>query len=115
MEPHGSILECLTDADPSWTRLRATADAVPTFSPEFLEQERRALGDHDFNREYLGIPGGGQASPFTWELYERATQVHLPLVPPGSNFRPRAQERGVPVVNPFQHRLAGVGHELQPR
>ena len=58
--------------DPSWIRLKATADIVP-FDPKFLEQERLAMGEEAFKREYLGIPMGGQASPFTWELYERAT------------------------------------------
>ncbi len=95
------------DQDPSWIRLKATADIVP-FPGEFLEQERRALGEHDFKREYLGIPGSGQASPFTWELYERATQGHVPLVPPGPAFAPPAQERGVPVANPFRsYRVTG--------
>jgi hypothetical protein len=88
-----------TDDDPNWIRLKATADVV-SFPTEFLEQERRALGEHAFNREYLGVPGGGQASPFTWELYERATHGHVPLVPPGPAFAPPAPERGVPVANP---------------
>ena len=88
--------------DPSWIRLKATADIVP-FDPEFLEKERRALGEEAFKREYLGIPTGGQASPFTWELYECATQVHVPLVPPGPAFGPPVQERAVRVTNPFQH------------
>ena len=30
---------------------------------------------HAAQREYLGIPTGAQASPFTWDLYECATQV----------------------------------------
>ena len=88
--------------DPSWIRLNATADTT-LFTAEFLEQERRALGEDVFKREYLGIPLGGQASPFTWELYERATQVHVPLVPPGPAFGPPAEERAVPIANPFQH------------
>ena len=92
----------------SWIRLKATADEIETFSPEFLEQERRALGDDGFKREYLGIPLGGQASPFTWELYEYATQVHTPLVPPGRAFGPAVQEQGVPIANPFQ-RLKPTG------
>jgi terminase large subunit-like protein len=97
------------DEDPSWIRLKATADVVE-FPPEFLTQERRALGEHAFNREYLGIPGGGQASPFTWELYERATQGRVPLVPAGPAFNPSAPERGVPVANPFRsHRASGGG------
>ena len=89
--------------DPTWIRLQATADANPElFTKEFLDQERRALGEHDFNREYLGVPGGGQASPFSWDLFDRATQIHVPLVPPGPAFRPPAAAPPVPVANPFQ-------------
>jgi len=74
--------------DPTWIRLQATADEVAVFAPEFLESERRALGDHAFNREYLGIPGGAQASPFTWDLFECAIYGHRPSVPAGSAFAP---------------------------
>ena len=36
--------------DPTWIRLKATADTDPTLFPaEFLEQERRALGEDAFN------------------------------------------------------------------
>ena len=87
--------------DPSWIRLKATADTVH-YDPEFLERERRSLGEDAFKREYFGVPLGAQASPFTWELYERATQVHVPLVPPGRAFGPPVQERGVPIANPFK-------------
>src|SRR5258707_9319511 len=67
--------------DPSWIRLKATADTDTVhYDPVFLEKERRALGEDGFKREYLGIPLGAQASPFTWELYEAATHVHVPLV-----------------------------------
>ena len=79
----------------SWIRLNATADTT-LFSAEFLEQERRALGEDVFKREYLGIPLGGQASPFSWELYERATQVHVPLVPPGPAFGPPVRSERCP-------------------
>ena len=95
----------------SWIRLKATADEIEIFSPEFLEQERSELGDDGFKREYLGIPSGGHVSPFTWELYERATQIHTPLVPPGPAFGPPVPERAVPTANPFQ-RLKPNG-ELQ--
>jgi hypothetical protein len=95
--------------DPSWIRLKATADTADTpFDAEFLEKERRALGEHEFKREYLGIPLGGQASLFTWELYEQASQVRAPLVPPGPAFGPLIQERAVSVPNPFQ-RLNPMG------
>jgi hypothetical protein len=73
--------------NPNWLRLKATADAegMP-FTQQFLDEQRQILGEQDFNQEYLGIPGGGNASPFTWDHYERATGVHAPTVPPGSAF-----------------------------
>ena len=86
----------------SWIRLKATADEIETFSPEFLEQERRALGDDGFKREYLGIPSGGHVSPFIWEWYERATHIHMPVVAPGPAFAPPVPEPAVPTANPFK-------------
>lgn len=89
--------------DADWIRLEATADTEPTlFTPEYLEQERRALVEHDFNREYRGIPGGGQISPFTWELFERATEIRRPMVRPGSAFTPPREPPAVPLRNPFK-------------
>jgi hypothetical protein len=88
--------------DQTWIRLKATADTDPAlFAADFLEQERRALGEDGFKREYLGIPVGAGASPFSWDLYERATQIHVPLVPPGPAFCPPLGQRAVPVANPF--------------
>src|SRR4051812_2716044 len=71
--------------DPSWIRIKATVDTAEPgqYGPAFLEQERHALGEDTFKREYLGIPLGAQASPFGWELYEDATRAHRPLVPMG--------------------------------
>ena len=90
--------------DPSFIRIKATADTnSELFAPGFLEQERRALGEHAFNREYLGIPGGGEASPFTWELFEQATFIHVPKVPPGPAFAPPQESKAIPLANPFQH------------
>jgi len=90
------------DDDPSWMRLRATAEIPGLLPAEFLEQERRSMGEHVFMREYLGVPGGAEASPFSWDLYERATQIHVPLVPPGAAFGPPPSEHAEPVANPFQ-------------
>jgi Terminase large subunit, T4likevirus-type, N-terminal len=80
------------DDEASWLRLKATVDIVTIFSEEFLAQERRALGEDGFKREYLGIPVGAHASPFSWELYDRATRVHVPVVPPGRAFGPRLED-----------------------
>ena len=95
--------------NPTWMRLKATADTdASLFAPGFLEEERRTLGEHAFNREYLGIPGGAEASPFTWDYFERATRIHVPKVPPGPAFRPAVQTQPVPIANPFrQVRVSG--------
>ena len=86
--------------DPSWLRLKATADVCGFYSQAYLDLERRALGETAFNREYLGIPGGSNVSPFTWEMYDRATRVDVPLVPAGSQFS--QPQPAVPMANPFQ-------------
>jgi len=95
--------------DPSWIRLRATADADQTlFTPEFLEQERRAMGDHAFKREYCGVPGGSEASLFPWELFERSIRTEAPVMPPGPAFVPD-ETPPVSIPNPFQQlRANGV-------
>ena len=89
--------------DPSWIRLQATADMPGApFDTTFLQQERQQLGEQTFKREYLGIPGGNEASPFTWDLYERAAHIHAPLAPPGPAFQPPPPQPAMPVANPFR-------------
>ncbi len=62
--------------DPSWTRITATLDVAPNLiAAEVVERAKRQLSEDDFKREYLGIPAGSQVSPFTYELYERATRM----------------------------------------
>ena len=66
------------DGDPSWLRLKVTVDEVPGLHPaEHLDRERRGLGEHIFNREYCGIPGGAEASPFD---YLNATGISFAIV-----------------------------------
>src|SRR6516164_3670496 len=123
--------------DPSWLRLKATADVGGLFSEEFLAQEQRAFGEAAFNREYFGIPAGDHTSPFGWDLYDRATRVHVPQRPLyGSRlynpcdvtswplYKPiiahdvgRSRDRSTAVVggnNPYGHRQLGIltAHEL---
>jgi hypothetical protein len=38
---------------PRWNRFRVTADQCPRISPEFLDEERIALGPHWFAQEYM--------------------------------------------------------------
>jgi Terminase large subunit, T4likevirus-type, N-terminal len=72
-DPFWSVWE---NDDPSWTRIRATIDVEPNLvTPEALKKARGQLSADDFKREYLGVPAGSQVSPFTSELYKRATQT----------------------------------------
>jgi hypothetical protein len=91
--------------DPAWIRLKATADmpGMVEFAPGFLESERRALGEEAYKREYLGIPLGAQASPFTWDLFEQATTVDDRSPPPGPGFGPPPEPQSQPIANPFHH------------
>ncbi|MCG2633019.1 hypothetical protein L6654_41390 [Bradyrhizobium sp. WYCCWR 13023] len=68
---------------------------------EHLAQECAAMSEDEYKREYLGIPAGAHTSPFTWELYERATKVLLPIVPPGDGYDPISEPPGRAVENPF--------------
>ncbi len=86
--------------DPTWLRLKATAD-TENYDPKFLDDERKALGEAKFKREYLGIPTGGDGNPFTWELFQRAVTPFRPLIAPGPDLL-RDTDVAVPVPNPFQ-------------
>jgi Terminase large subunit, T4likevirus-type, N-terminal len=89
--------------NPNMLRLKATADSADApFTTAFLAEQRTLLGEQDFKREYLGIPGGGEGSPFTWDMYERAVHPHTPLVPAGPAFLPPAPPPAVPLPNPFR-------------
>ena len=88
-------------------RLKATAETEP-YDAKFLEEERLALGEAAFKREYLGIPTGGDGNPFTWELFERVIHRHQPLFPPGPEFRPEPASAAIPMPNPF-HQLKQKG------
>ena len=65
------------DDDPSWMRLKATAETVTFFPKNTWSRSVACSAKHNFKREYLGIPLGATASPFSWDLYERATHIHV--------------------------------------
>jgi hypothetical protein len=78
-----------------WMRLQVTADMTDCpLSPQHLAQERAALAEDEFKREYLGIPAGSHTSPFTRELYEQAIHGCSPTVQPGPAFAPAQEEAG---------------------
>lgn len=77
--------------DYDWTRIKATAE-VESYAPGFLDNERRNLGEAAYQREYLGIPSGGQASPFTWELYQAAITARRPTAQPDGVARGQGRD-----------------------
>ncbi len=87
--------------DPTWIRIKSLAEDNPRYSKAFLDGERVALGETAFRREYLGEPLGHGASPFAWDLFDRATSKHEPRVPPGPDFMPRT-EVTAKAENPFR-------------
>jgi hypothetical protein len=48
----GFFHDCWTRGGADWHRIEVPAERVPRIAPEFLEQERRALGESWFNQEY---------------------------------------------------------------
>jgi len=56
------------------------------------------MPERDFNREYLGIPGGNQTSPFGRDLFDRATQIRVPSVPPRRAFGSAPQQQAVAIA-----------------
>lgn len=49
----GHFFKEWTEGGDTWERIRITAHDCPRISPEFLEEERQALGDWWFRQEYL--------------------------------------------------------------
>lgn len=49
----GWFYEEWESADNTWERVKITADQCPRISAEFLEQERRSLGEHWYLQEYF--------------------------------------------------------------
>ncbi len=49
----GHFFEAWNSGDDAWHRVKVPATECPRIMPEFLEQERRALGDLWFRQEYM--------------------------------------------------------------
>ncbi len=49
----GHFYDIWTSGDPLWTRIEVPATECPRMSAEFLESERRALGESRFMQEYM--------------------------------------------------------------
>jgi hypothetical protein len=64
----------------TWTRVEVPASRVPRISKEFLEEERRAMGDWWYSQEYLCEFRESTDSVFSHESIVRAVRSDvLPL------------------------------------
>lgn len=67
-------------ADESWHRTRVAATECPRISPEFLEQERKALGQTMFESEYGLVFHDSETSAFSTAIIDSAFDPEvLPL------------------------------------
>ena len=63
-----------------WQRFRVSADQVPRISPEFLSEERRALGSRWFEQEYMCVFGELEGAVFSREAIDRMFDTEYKLL-----------------------------------
>ncbi len=64
----------------AWQRFRVSADQVPRISPEFLSEERGALGSRWFEQEYLCVFGELEGAVFSREAIDRMFDTEYKLL-----------------------------------
>jgi hypothetical protein len=60
-----------------WFRTKVVADDCPRISSEFLEDERRILGEHQFMQEYMCEFYDADSAVFSSEMIEAAMSDHV--------------------------------------
>jgi hypothetical protein len=63
-----------------WQRFRVSAEQVPRISPEFLSEERRALGSRWFEQEYECVFGELEGAVFSREAIDRMFDTEYKLL-----------------------------------
>ena len=63
-----------------WQRFRVSAEQVPRISPEFLSEERRALGSRWFEQEYMCTFGELEGAVFSRECIDRMFDTQYKLL-----------------------------------
>jgi Terminase large subunit, T4likevirus-type, N-terminal len=63
-----------------WQRFRVSADQVPRISPEFLSEERRALGSRWYEQEYMCVFGELEGAIFSREAIDRMFDTEYKLL-----------------------------------
>lgn len=76
----GWFFEEWTEGD-GWKRVTVTADQNPRISPEFLEEERQALGESWFRQEYMCSFEDQEGALFSSEEIEQMLEPWTPPMP----------------------------------
>jgi hypothetical protein len=63
-----------------WQRFRVSADEVPRISPEFLSEERRAMGSRWYEQEYMCVFGELEGAVFSREAIDRMFDTEYKLL-----------------------------------
>jgi hypothetical protein len=63
-----------------WQRFRVSAEQVPRISPEFLSEERGALGSRWFEQEYMCVFGELEGAVFSREAIDRMFDTQYKLL-----------------------------------
>jgi hypothetical protein len=72
--------EWMSDDSREWQRFRVSADQVTRISPEFLSEERRALGSRWFEQEYMCVFGELEGAVFSREAIDRMFDTEYKLL-----------------------------------
>lgn len=75
-----------TEGGDDWLRISVTAHDVPRISPEFLEEERRKMGDYWYSQEYLCQFNDTTTALFRHEDIQAAFSVDVDLLFPNEPF-----------------------------
>ena len=67
------------EGGPTWGRVLVTAKECPRITAEFLEEERRHLGQWWYRQEYFCEFQDAQTAAFTWEMLQAAVSEERTL------------------------------------
>ena len=73
----GFFWEAWANGGPEWERVRVPATECPRIEREFLEEERRTMGDRYFRQEYLCEFAEAEGAVFDREMIERAFRIDV--------------------------------------
>ncbi len=81
----GHFFEEWTNGGPGWERIRVKAEECPRIPPEFLEEERKALGEWWYRQEYECEFSETEDNIFSYDLIQSAIDPDVTALEIGEN------------------------------